>query len=528
MGRASLRAAYACFLVCVTVVVAFAGVPHSAAAAGVPDVAARYAVVVDAKTGDVLYDKGMNTPTAPASLTKLFTALVALDSASPDQVVTVDPSDIVGEASMGLTPGEQVHLRTLIYGMLLPSGNDAAMAAARAAGALPGDTPRESLDRFMARATTLTERLGMRDTHLLNPHGLDQPGHVSTARDIAAITMYGLQNSEFRDIIGTPYFEGDGFAMYHANELLNSYPGLVGGKTGLTAEAGYCLVEVAERDGRTVIAVVLHSTAEDWYRDAETLLDYGFDALASGTAVPGERITLASTGGPQPVSAPPVPVEPVQSPSLDVDRVGQTTAIVSEASSASDSDGVSWRWPVASLGTMLVVFAAVVNLPLVAGMGSRARQFRLPQRSRRARKGAFERGRRNGRRGGARARMVAQPITEPVQSFSAVVDARATAPLGRPDAEVHARRAIGAASRRDFATASATFLHALKSDPTYDLTGCAGFWSLDAAGLLSAARAYAQSDRMVEARHLIRVAREQCGRSHTLEDLLGEVVAPTR
>jgi serine-type D-Ala-D-Ala carboxypeptidase (penicillin-binding protein 5/6) len=278
-------------LLVLVVVVPFL-IPISALAAQQPEVAAKYAVVVDAKSERILYDKGMNTPTAPASLTKVFTAVVALDSPNLDQELTTDEYDLVGGTSMGLQADQSVTLRTLLYGLLLVSGNDAAMTIARNVDALADDSPQQSINRFMKRVNTLSERLGLTGTYLLNPHGLDQAGHQSTARDLAVITRYALKNDVFRTIIGTASYNHEGFQLYQANMLLGNYPGLIGGKTGYTENAGYCLIEVAERDGHTIIAVLLKSTENDWYQDARTLLDYGFENVsAEGRAATVNPVT---------------------------------------------------------------------------------------------------------------------------------------------------------------------------------------------------------------------------------------------
>jgi D-alanyl-D-alanine carboxypeptidase (penicillin-binding protein 5/6) len=231
-----------------------------ASAATEPSITGKYAVVVDADTGQILFDKSMDTPTAPASLTKIFTAIYALESAPLDKTLTVVPSDLVGESSMGLAAGDTVSLETALNGMLLPSGNDAAMTVAQNLGAEPGDSPAQSVARYVGWVNAMASRLGLSQTHLVNPHGLDQPGHVTSAHDLAGITMFALKNAEFRKIIGTPEYDGDGFQLIQANRLLGSYPGLIGGKTGITDNAGYSLVEAANRGGHTIIAVVMDSS----------------------------------------------------------------------------------------------------------------------------------------------------------------------------------------------------------------------------------------------------------------------------
>ncbi len=349
-----------------------------ASAAGGPDVTAQYAVVIDANSGTVLYDKSMNAPAAPASLTKIFTSIYAIDSAPLDRTLTADQADLVGESSMGLSAGDTISLNTALYGMLLPSGNDAAMTVAQNLGAQPGDTPQQSVDRYVGWLNDMVARLGLTGTHLVNPHGLDQDGHVTTAHDLAAITMYALKNPTFRQIISSSTYTGDGFSLLQANRLLGSYPGLIGGKTGITDNAGYCLVEAAERNGHTIIAVLLKSTDAAWYQDANTLLDYGFAAVETGESVAGDpAITLApvlvQAGMPAAAATAQTTSAPVtqQAPShLSVHQVSDNVAVVSHNLLPAGSSGFSWKWPFASLVTMLAMLAIALNYQVVIGAGS--------------------------------------------------------------------------------------------------------------------------------------------------------------
>lgn len=509
--------------------------PAPAAAAADPQVVGEYAVVVSADTGEILYDKGMNVPTAPASLTKIFTAAVALDSAPPDQVMTVDQYDLVGEASMGLSAGEKVSLQTLLYGMLLPSGNDAAMTVAQNLGALPGDTPQQSVDRFMARVNMTAERLGLTGTKLVNPHGLDQAGHQTTARDIAGIMMYALKNEEFRKIIGTSSYSADGHEMYQANQLLDRYPGLIGGKTGITDQAGYSLVEAAQRAGRTVIAVVMKSTRDAWYQDATSLLDFGFGALAARPIDPARpKITLAPAA---PAVVPAVTAAETPSTSLAVDRVAETTAVVRSARPLPGSPGFSWRWPVASVVAMAAMLAIVANYPVLLGIGGLALQRRrvrhkvlggptslatlLPPASRRPRR---NRGARFGTTGSGSSRTRSRPrAASAVPPSVSVVEAR---PAGDPTvvsigaAETYANRAVRLAARGEYQNATAEFVRALRLDPDLDLTRCAGFWTMQPAGYVAAARAYVLIDRPADARTLATVVQLGFGSNRDLERLL--------
>lgn len=441
MARGVARARV-CRLIVVPILALLLFQPIQATAAEGLEITAKYGVVVSADTGEVLFDKGMTVQAAPASLTKVFTAAVALDSAPLDTLVTVDESALVGEASMGLTAGEEVSLRTLLYGMMLPSGNDAAMAIAQGVGALPTDTPAQAAARFMERVAATNERLGLTGTHLTNPHGLDEPGHVSTARDIAAMTMYVLQNPTFRQIIGSPYYGADGYQFYQSNHLLTQYPGLIGGKTGITDEAGYCLIEVAQRDGQTIIAVVLGSTIDAWYHDAEAMLDYGFATLAARPSDPSRpTITLAPTEPVVAVSPNVAAPEDGTVPTLAVDRIADTTAVVRPAGFTPTTSGFSWRWPLASVATMGVALALIVNYPILLGIGGLALQRRSAVRpllgGAAALAGMFVPGgstrRHRPRRAGRTRRNTPAQTVEPTTSFgstSSPLFNDATSPLG--------------------------------------------------------------------------------------------------
>lgn len=510
-------------------------IPMTALAAQQPAVTAQYAVVVDAGSGEVLYDKGMNTSAAPASLTKVFTAVAALDAANLDHKVPIDQFDLVGESSMGLQNGQTVSLRTLLNGLLLVSANDAAMAIAQNVGGLAGDTPQQSVNRFMDRVNNLAERLGLTGTHLLNPHGLDQAGHQSTARDIAAITMYALKNNDFRQIISTPYYNDEGFELYQANMLLGNYPGLVGGKTGYTDNAGYCLVEVAERDGHTIIAVVLKSTKDAWYQDATTLLDYGFGAVSAPADSPRETITLSLS----PVAlAMPASAPVTTSDGLKIERVDATTAIVRSAVAANSSGfAFSWTWPLAALTAMIVTLGLILNFQTLIGIVSLLWQSRrqLAPKSRQPEPA-----------------MVPATVTQPVSRMQSAgrqsvqydansytrgrpTNAQALPSLvtgaderfraGRPISALSATEptatgAVRLALRGQYQEAANAFVQVLHSDPGFDLTRCPGFWQMAPAGIAAAVRAYRMSDRLEDARTLLTILQLSVGSDLELERLV--------
>jgi D-alanyl-D-alanine carboxypeptidase len=319
-----------------------------------PDVVAARAIVVDAHTGDILYDKRANDPAPMASLTKLFTAFVAIETTPLDRPMTVNDSDLVGEASMGLSAGESIVFETLLHGMLLPSGNDAAHAIARNLGAQPGDTDVQATQRFIDRANARVATLGLHGTRLANPHGLDEDDHFSTARDIAGLTIYALEHEPaFAATISADVYEGDGHAITNTNRLLGAYDGLIGGKTGVTDNAGYCLMQVAERDGRRIVAVLLGSNSDAWYADAEALLDYGFAA----TAVPGAATRYGQISfGPAPLQVP--NAQPAGASDLAVVRTGQS-ALVAKSDVANAPRRSPWLWIVTSV---VLVPASLVAL----------------------------------------------------------------------------------------------------------------------------------------------------------------------
>ena len=256
--------------------------------------------------------------------------------------MTVQHDDLVGEASMGLQTGEQLSFDALLHGMLLASGNDAAMTVAQNIGQLAGDSTRQAVSRFMDHANARMAELGLDETQLRNPHGLDEVEHVSSARDIAAITRDALATQPaFGQAIGAADYHGSGHTLEQTNELLGHYPGLLGGKTGFTAKAGYCLMEVAQHGDQRVIVVLLGSTADAWYADAAALLDFGFTALAT----PGAPVYGAVPGA-TPLGAAVTSASTSQA-GVDVAQGSADGALV--ATSGATPAGTPWRWVGAAL-----------------------------------------------------------------------------------------------------------------------------------------------------------------------------------
>ena len=230
---------------------------------------AASAVLMDADSGRILYGCREDDPRPIASITKLMTAMVALESGRAlTEVVTIHPewTGIEG-SSLYLKPGETIRLETLLYGLLLRSGNDAAMAVA---GFCCGST-----DAFVDRMNTKARELGMENTHFANPSGLDDEGHYSTARDMALLARAFLENDALARITASKSVTLEGRLLTNHNKLLWRYEGCVGLKTGYTQKAGRTLVSAAKRDGMTLICVTLNAP-NDW-QDHKALFDYGFE-----------------------------------------------------------------------------------------------------------------------------------------------------------------------------------------------------------------------------------------------------------
>lgn len=208
-----------------------------------------------------------------ASTTKIMTALVAIESSSPGEDVCVSPAAVgVEGSSIYLKAGEHQTMEALLYAMLLESANDAAAAIAIHVGG--------SIEGFADMMNEKAAALGLCDTHFLNPHGLAENGHYTTALELAKITAAAMENDFFCEIVSTrkktiTVADGEGVrVLLNHNKLLRAYPDCTGVKTGFTKKSGRCLVSAAEREGLPLIAVTL-GAPDDW-RDHTAMLDYGF------------------------------------------------------------------------------------------------------------------------------------------------------------------------------------------------------------------------------------------------------------
>lgn len=275
-------------LISCLVLAAFIGVPaaearskrrsrhHRAAPVRYAWLESRSAIVIDAQTGEALFERQPDAPMFPASTTKILTAIVALESGRLDEKVTITPSDVkVQPSCIGLRANEVLTLRDLVYGLLLRSGNDAALAIARHVGG--------SRERFYGMMNAKAAEIGCTGTHFTNPHGLPDRNHYTTARDLARIMSYSMKNADFREITSTKRYVSTSSqrtrVMVNKNKLLRLYPGTTGGKPGYTRAAQQTLVATAKRSDRELVVVCLHSAGRALWSDAAHLLDFGFDRI---------------------------------------------------------------------------------------------------------------------------------------------------------------------------------------------------------------------------------------------------------
>ena len=258
----------------------------AATASSPPPVQAREVLVADGRTGEILYERDADRRMAMASITKLMTAIVTLENARPGDMVTVLPQAVAaGESSIFLTAGEKLRVRELLAAALIQSANDSAYALA----AHVGDG---SVRRFVAMMNAKAEELGLEGTHYVRPDGLDTPGHYSTARDTAELARLAMRQPLIRRLVRMRTAEiSPNRQLETWNDLLWTFPGLIGVKTGHTDKAGWSEVAAARRGPTTVYAVILGSPSRERRNaDLTKLLEWGFDQYVSYEVVrKGER-----------------------------------------------------------------------------------------------------------------------------------------------------------------------------------------------------------------------------------------------
>jgi D-alanyl-D-alanine carboxypeptidase (penicillin-binding protein 5/6) len=258
-------------------------------------VAAKAAVLIEAESGRVLFAQNADEMLPMASTTKIMTCLLALENSVLDEKVTAGPNAHgVSGTSIYLSEGETLTMEQMLYGLMLRSGNDAAVAVAEHIAG--------SVKDFAAMMNERAEELGA-DANFVNPHGLPAEGHKASALGMALIMREAMKNSDFARITSTKEkiipWEGNEYSRHlqNKNRLLTSYEGATGGKTGYTAAAGRCLVFSAKRDDMSLIGCVLNCSS--WFDTAEAMLDYGFENYSMLTAYEkGESAgEIAVTGG---------------------------------------------------------------------------------------------------------------------------------------------------------------------------------------------------------------------------------------
>lgn len=239
-------------------------------------ISAQHAIVMDGQTGQVLYEKNADRQALIASTTKIMTALLICEQCNVLDRMEI-PKEAVGieGSSMYLREGEVLTLQELLYGLMLQSGNDAAVALAIYCGGTVSD--------FAQLMNDKAHRLGMENTHFVNPHGLDAPGHYSTARDLAVLAAYAMENPVFAQTVSAKTVTVGQRYLRNHNKLLWQLDGADGVKTGFTKAAGRILVSSAMRQGRRLIAVTINAP-DDW-NDHKYLLEKGFSAYTPQTLV---------------------------------------------------------------------------------------------------------------------------------------------------------------------------------------------------------------------------------------------------
>lgn len=294
----------AAFMICnLLITISFAQTnvaePENSVSDTVPDctlspdqIISETAVMIDADTGQVLFEKDMNRKMFPASLTKIMTAILALENGDMDSILTADQEIIDDVYSYGLetshialTVGERISLKDALYACLLESANDATALIAKSIGG--------SLDHFVEMMNEKAQELGAGNTHFVNSHGLHDDNHYTTAYDLALITKYALTLPDFEKIISTDQYtmaptnnqESERYFWNQNQMIQSSYyydEDVVGGKLGWTEEANNTMMALGERDGRRLICVLLKSVAANAkYQDCEALLNYGFENFKS-------------------------------------------------------------------------------------------------------------------------------------------------------------------------------------------------------------------------------------------------------
>lgn len=265
------------FSVCIVAIIFVFNLILSVSAVEDFSLSAKSAILINARTNEIIFEKNAYEIRGMASTTKIMTSLLALGNGKLNKTITAKEQDVMVEGtSIGLKAGDRITLETLVMGMLLESGNDAANVTATAIGG--------SKEEFVSLMNKKAKEIGMKNTSFKNPSGLTEDGHYSTAYDMALLGSFAIKNEKFRSICslesirvsyGNPQYQR---VFSNHNKLLNTCEGVFGIKTGFTKASGRCLVTAAERNGVTLVAVTL-SAPDDW-NDHKKLYDYGFSKVS--------------------------------------------------------------------------------------------------------------------------------------------------------------------------------------------------------------------------------------------------------
>lgn len=254
---------------------------------------AKSAVVISGDTGEIIYSYNCNQRLSMASTTKIMTGLILCERGNLDREIVITPQMVAVEgSSMGLRAGDVVTLRDLLYGLMLPSGNDAANSIAIALGG--------SIKNFAAMMNDRAKEMGLTNTHFATPSGLDADDHYTTAYELAVITKHALQNEEFAKVVATESivltYGGTEHYLSNHNRLLRTVDGVIGVKTGFTKKSGRCLVSAYKKDGKFVIVVTL-CDPNDW-ADHKALINIGISAIEDVVLRPTvEELSVPVMGG---------------------------------------------------------------------------------------------------------------------------------------------------------------------------------------------------------------------------------------
>lgn len=246
-----------------------------------PVINARHAIVIERQTGRVLFEKNAYQKTAMASTTKLMTALIVAENTDISSITTVSShAAATGGSTMGLRRGEQISIRDLLYGLMLKSGNDAAIALA--------ETVAGSVEAFCDLMNQKALVLGAVNTHFTSPHGLDDSEHYTTAYDLALICRAASENIIVKELIGTKHYSTETHFLINTNPFLGTFPEITGGKTGFTNNAGRCIALTASKNGMETILILIGCTDSDTrLSDGKKLLSYTYENFSMKKLVTG-------------------------------------------------------------------------------------------------------------------------------------------------------------------------------------------------------------------------------------------------